>query len=357
MIPELTDPRWVPALRPPGSRGWQAGDLARVARELAARGVRRVELAQQDVMDGEGAPDEAALVAIVPSLRDNDLQVAVGSADLSTSPVFAEGALTSPHKGVRRHALAKVLRFADLSAAMGTETLLLHEPRGSGWGRDPFADVQRLREGVEAVSHYLMEQGFSLRLALLTGPGAHLRTAGEGMALATEVDSPSHSPRVVASGTDLSGAAWAWERQSLVGITFGQPSDDLQSFRLVDLLEHGSLTGQRKFPGDILPRPPVPDVPPEEYVAALDGVRRRYERLAQLSVELRADPGIVSAMAAAGVLESVDCTLHPGETPAQLSNASDTVAPLNLPDQQRLRALIAKGIADGPDASRNAGER
>nr|WP_255433568.1 TIM barrel protein [Tessaracoccus sp. MC1865] len=320
---------------------WSPAEIADVVHALAERGATSVVLSDDDLVGPDGEPADDALITVVPALRAAGVRVALAWPDVTTHPVFADGALCAAGKGVRRFALAKVLRFVDLAAALGAETFVLHESRGSGWGRDPFADAQRLREAVDAVTQYIYEQGFELRVAVVTGPGSLLLTAVEGLGFRAELNQPE-AVGIVSSGADLTGTAWAWGSTALTGVDLGRMNGDpLHQFRMIDLLERGSLAGQMPFAGHLVFRFPAPaQISPEQYVALASGAAARYGGLAQRVAQWHREPAVEEALSSAELTVSLDPTFHPGETPAQLTHATDTGQPEACSSTaQRLRQL------------------
>jgi xylose isomerase len=88
-------------------------------------------------------------------------------------PVFKDGALTSADARVRRYAVAKARRAADMGAQLGCSVFVM-------WGgregleveasRDPVEALAWYREGVEAVGRYIREQGYGMRIAMEPKP-------------------------------------------------------------------------------------------------------------------------------------------------------------------------------------------
>jgi xylose isomerase len=340
--------------------GWQArdpfGDATRPAldpvesvRRLAELGAYGVTFHDDDLVPfGTAAPERDRLIARFRAALDEcGLVVPMVTTNLFTHPVFKDGGFTSNDRGVRRHALRKVLRNIDLAAELGAQTFVFWGGREGAEvdvAKDVRAALDRYREGIDLLAGYVKEQGYGLRFAIEPKPNEPrgdilLPTVGHALAFIAELEhgdivgvNPEVGHEQMAGLNYTAGIAQALWAGKLFHIDLnGQNSikydQDLifghgnliNAFSTVDLLENGAPGGGPAYDG---PRhfdyKPLRTEDVDGVWASAAANMRTYLLLKERAAAFRADPEVADAFAAAGVAELSTPTLRPGETVADL---------------------------------------
>ena len=280
---------------------------------------------EQRIKAFKGALDETGLVA--PMLTTN----------LFTHPVFKDGAFTSNDRGIRRYALRKVMRNLDLAAELGASTYVFwggREGSETEAAKDVRSAFERMREGLDTLAQYTIDQGYDLRFAIEPKPNEPrgdilLPTLGHALAFIETLEhrdmvgvNPEVGHEQMANLNFAHGIAQALWQGKLFHIDlngqrgprfdqdliFGH-GDVLNAFYLVDLLESAGYDGPKHF--DYKP------LRTEDY----EGVWRSaaanmqtYLLLRERAAAFRADPEVAEALVAAKVGELATPTLGEGET-------------------------------------------
>jgi xylose isomerase len=339
--------------------GWTArdpfGDATREpldpnesVRRLAGLGAYGVTFHDDDLVP-PGSSDserEKVIERFEGTLAETGLKVPMVTTNLFTHPVFKDGGLTSNDRGVRRYALRKVMRNMDLAARLGAHTYVFwggREGSETEAGKDVRAALDRMREGIDLLAQYSIDQGYGLRFALEPKPNEPrgdilLPTLGHALAFISTLEhhemvgiNPEVGHEQMAGLNMVHGVAQALSMGKLFHIDLnGQngPKFDqdlvfghgnlLNAFFLVDLLEHGvdggpAYTGPRHF--DYKP------LRTEDYEGVWESARANmatYLLLKERAVAFRADPEVVSALEAAKYAQLSVPTLAPGESYADL---------------------------------------
>ncbi len=326
-----------PASRPPM-------DPVEATYKLADLGAAAVTFHDDDLVPDDHAR-EATLERFGKALADTGLEVEMVTTNLFGHPVFKEGALTANDRGVRRHAVAKVLRNIDLAAGLGARTFVLwggREGAEHGAGKNVRAALDRYAESLNLLCSYVKEQGYDMRFALEPKPNEPrgdilLPTIGHALALIAELDDPSMVGLNPETGHEemaglnfAQGVAQALWHDKLFHIDLnGQHGprfdQDLRfgagnlrgAFWTVDTLE-GSGTSNR-YDGFVHfdfkpPRAEAEDGVWESARACM----RNYLILRDKVRAFRADPDVAAALSAAQVDELDQPTLADGESLADL---------------------------------------
>ncbi|AEB46929.1 MULTISPECIES: xylose isomerase [Micromonospora] len=340
--------------------GWQGrdpfGHATRTAidpvesvHRLAELGAYGVTFHDDDLIPfgSDAATRDAQIARFRKALDETGLVVPMVTTDLFQQPVFKDGGFTSNDRDVRRFALRKVLRNVDLAAELGAKTFVMWGGReGAEYdvAKDVQAALERYREAVDLLCQYVIDRGYDLRFALEPKPNEPrgdilLPTVGHALAFISTLAHPERvglNPEVgheqmaglnFAHGIaqalwqgklfhiDLNGQRGVKYDQDLV---FGH-GDLLNSFALVDLLEHGGPAGAPAYEG-----PRHFDYKPSR-TEDLDGVwasaeanMRTYLLLKERAAAFRADPEVAEALAASKVAELGVPTLGEGEGYAEL---------------------------------------
>ena len=147
-------------------------ELVRLLGEVGAWGV--------NLHDNDLVPIDAT-----PGVRDqivrefkgacaaNGLCVPMTTVNLFTNPVFRDGAFTANDPNVRAFALQKTMRAMDLGAELGAQIFVLwggREGTETDACRRPEEAVKRLREAVNYLCEYSLDQNYGFRFALEAKP-------------------------------------------------------------------------------------------------------------------------------------------------------------------------------------------
>jgi xylose isomerase len=330
----------------PASRGLL--DPVEATYKLAELGAAAVTFHDDDLVPDDDQRD-ATLDRFGKALADTGLGVEMVTTNLFGHPVFKEGALTANNREVRRYALAKVLRNIDLAASLGARTFVLwggREGAEHGASKDVQAALDRYAESLNLLCAYVKEQGYDLRFALEPKPNEPrgdilLPTIGHALALISELDEPAMvglNPEVgheeMAGLNFAHGISQALWHDKLFHVDLnGQHGprfdQDLRfgagnlrgAFWTVDALLGAGAT--KAYDGYVH----FDFKPPR--AEAMDGVwesaracMRNYLVLRERVQAFRADPDVVSALAAAQVADLRTPTVADGESLGDLRAAS-----------------------------------
>src|SRR5215211_4157965 len=280
---------------------------------------------------------DSRIAAFRKAVKETGMVVPMITTNLFTHPVFKEGGLTANDRSVRRYAMRKVMRNLDLAAELGAQTYVFWGGREGSEvdaAKDVRAALDRMREGLDTLMQYCLDQGYDMRFALEPKPNEPrgdilLPTLGHALAFISTLEHADRvgvNPKVgheqmvnlnFAHGIaqalwqgklfhiDLNGQRGPKFDQDLI---FGH-GDILNAFALVDLLETAGYDGPKHF--DYKP------LRTEDY----DGVwrsaeanMRTYLLLRERSRAFRADPEVREALDAAQVPALATPTLGEGET-------------------------------------------
>ncbi|MBD8870413.1 xylose isomerase [Nocardioides donggukensis] len=326
---------------------------------LADLGAAAVTFHDDDLVPDE-AEREATLERFGKAVADTGLAVEMVTTNLFGDPVFKEGALTANDRGVRRHALAKVLRNIDLAAELGAETFVLwggREGAEHGAGKNVKAALDRYAEGLNLLCAYVKEQGYRMRFAIEPKPNEPrgdilLPTIGHAIAFINELE---HA--------DMVGVNPEVGHEEMAGLNFAQ---GITQAMWHGKLFHVDLNGQHgpRFDQDLRfgagnlrgafwtvdallgagtgaayegfvhfdfkpPRAEAEDGVWESARACM----RNYLILRKRALAFRADPEVATALAAAAVPELDVPTMAQGESLADLRSETHDL------DRLRLRSV------------------
>lgn len=123
--------------------------VAQIAR-VAEAGIIGIEFHETALMDATGMPDEAILAEVLAALAKHKVQPTNMNMNTWTNPKFKFGGVTHPDAGVRRDALAQILKGVELAQRIGCSSCNLW-PGSDGWDYHFEVDYgQRLRWYIEA---------------------------------------------------------------------------------------------------------------------------------------------------------------------------------------------------------------
>src|SRR2546421_136324 len=219
--------------------------------------------------------DNAIVREFARACAENGLVVPMATVSLFFHPVFRDGAFTANDPEVRAYALQKTMRAMDLGAELGAKIFVLWGGReGTETDACRRADeaVKRLREAVNFLCEYNIEQGYKYRFALESKPNEprgdiYMATTGHYLGFIPTLDHPEMvgvNPEVaheqMAGLNFLHAVAQAWEAGKLFHIDLndqapGRYDQDFRfgaanprsAFFLVKFLEDVGYDGPRHF--------------------------------------------------------------------------------------------------------------
>jgi len=255
-----------PAIRPV--------DIVAMLAEVGAWGVN---LHDNDLVpiDATRAERDTIVREFAKACKDNGIVVPMATVSLFFHPVFRDGAFTANDPEVRAFALQKTMRAMDLGAELGAKIFVLWGGR-EGVETDACrrADeaIKRLREAVNYLCEYNLDQGYEYKFALEAKPNEpradiYMATTGHYLGFIPTLDHPEMvgvNPEVaheqMAGLNFMHGVAQAWESGKLFHIDLndqmpGRYDQDLRfgsanlksAFWLVKFLEDVGYAGPRHF--------------------------------------------------------------------------------------------------------------
>ena len=336
--------------------GWQARDPfgdptrepldpVRTVHELAKLGAYGVTFHDDDLVQFQlnDADRRAGIDRFKVALAETGLKVPMMTTNLFTHPVFKDGGFTNNDRDIRRFALRKVMRNLDLAAEFGAKTYVLWGGReGSEYdgAKDVGGALDRYREGLDTLAHYVKDRNYGIRFAIEPKPNEPrgdilLPTIGHALAFINSLEhrdivglNPEVGHEQMAGLNFVHGIAQALWHGKLFhidlngqrGIKFDQDlvfghGDLLSAFFLVDLLEGSDYDGPRHF--DFKPSRTEDD---NGVWASAAANMRTYLLLKERAAAYRADPEVQAALEEARVGEIHAPTLGVGETYEGLLN-------------------------------------
>lgn len=209
------------------------------------------------------------------ALNDYGMVVPMATTNLFKHPIFKDGAFTAVDPGVRAFALQKTMRAIDLGVELGASTYVFwggREGVDTEASKDPVEAIKRMRDAINFLSNYAIDQGYNLRFALEPKPNeprtdTYFPTVGHMLAFIYTLDHPDMigvNPEVahehMANLNFVHGIAQALEAGKLFHIDLNDQkgqrydqdlrfgSENIKSmFFLVRLLESAGYTGPRHF--------------------------------------------------------------------------------------------------------------
>src|SRR5580658_1787057 len=249
-------------------------ELVRLLAEVGASGVC---LHDDDLVpiDASGAERDRIVREFNSACTLSGLCVPMTTVNLFTHPVFRDGAFTANDPAVRAYALQKTMRAMDLGAELRAKIFVLwggREGTETDACRRPDAAIKRLRDAVDFLCEYSLQQKYDFRLALEAKPNEprgdiYMPTTGAYLGfIATLAHSemvgvnPEVAHEAMAGLNFLHAVAQAWEAGKLFHIDLndqmpGRFDQDLRfgsanpkaAFWLVKFLEDVAYDGPRHF--------------------------------------------------------------------------------------------------------------
>jgi xylose isomerase len=244
---------------------------------LAEVGAWGVNLHDNDLVpiDAPAAERDRIVRDFKKACHDEGIVVPMATVNLFYDPVFRDGAFTANDPEVRAYALQKTMRAMDLGAELGAKIFVL-------WGgregvetdacRRTDEAIKRLREAVNYLCEYNLDQNYSFRFALEAKPNEpradiYMATTGHYLGFIPTLAHPEMvgvNPEVaheqMAGLNFMHAVAQAWEAGKLFHIDLndqmpGRYDQDLRfgsanlksAFWLVKFLEDVGYAGPRHF--------------------------------------------------------------------------------------------------------------
>ena len=249
-------------------------DAVRMLSEIGAYGVN---FHDNDLVPIDASPQQRD--QIVSEFRraceENKIAVPMATVNLFYDPVFRDGAFTANDKSVRDYALQKTMRAMDLGAECGAKIFVLwggREGVETDGCRRPDEAVKRLRDALNYLCEYSLDQSYGYKLALEAKPNEpradiYMPTTGAYLGLIATLDHPEMvgvNPEVAhehMAGLNMThSVAQAWEAGKLFHIDLndqipGRYDQDLRfgsanpkaAFWLVKFLEDVGYEAPRHF--------------------------------------------------------------------------------------------------------------
>jgi len=249
-------------------------DIVKLLAEVGAWGVN---LHDNDLVPIDATPAErdAIVKEFKKACKDNGIVVPMATVSLFYHPVFRDGAFTANDPSVRAYAVAKTMKAMDLGAELGAKIFVLwggREGTETDGCRRADVAVKRLREAIDYLCEYNIEQKYGFKFALEAKPNEpradiYMSTTGHYLGLIPTLAHPEMvgvNPEVahetMAGLNFMHGVAQAWEAGKLFHIDLndqapGRYDQDLRfgscnmksAFWLVKFLEDVGYAGSRHF--------------------------------------------------------------------------------------------------------------
>ena len=291
---------------------------------LAEVGAMGVNLHDNDLVPIDATPAERDQIVrtFKQACETAGLKVPMATVNLFFDPVFRDGAFTANDPGIRAYALQKTMQAMDIGAELGAKVFVL-------WGgregvetdacRRADEGIKRLREAVNYLCEYSIDQRYDYRFALEAKPNEpradiYFPTTGAYLAFIETLDhsdivgvNPEVAHEHMAGLNMTHSVAQAWEAGKLFHIDLndqipGRYDQDLRfgsanpraAFWLVKFLEDVGYDGSRHFDAHAYRT--------EDYEGVKDfarGCMRTYLILKDKAARWNADPEIKSLLAEA----------------------------------------------------------
>ena len=293
-----------------------------IVRLLAEVGAWGANFHDNDLVPIDATPPERDRIVgeFRRACEETGIVVPMATVNLFYDPVFRDGAFTSNDARVRAYALQKTMRAMDLGAECGAKIFVLwggREGTETDACRRPDEAIKRLREAVNYLCEYSLEQKYGYRFALEAKPNEpradiYMPTTGAYLHFITTLEHPEMvgvNPEVAHEhmpGLNMTHAvAQAWEAGKLFHIDLndqvpGGYDQDLRfgsanpkaAFGLVKFLEDVGYDGPRHFDSHAYRT--------EDYEGVRDfarGSMRTYLILKEKGARWNADPEIRALLA------------------------------------------------------------
>ena len=172
----------------------------RIVQKLSELGAWGVNLHDNDLVPFDATPAERDRIVrdFKQALNDYGMVVPEATTNLFFHPVFKDGAFTSVDPSVRAFALQKTMRAIDLGVELGASTYVFwggREGADTDASKNPIESVKRMRDAINFLCDYALDQGYNLRFALEPKPNeprsdTYFPTIGHMLAFIYTLDHP-----------------------------------------------------------------------------------------------------------------------------------------------------------------------
>ncbi len=244
---------------------------------LAEVGAYGVNFHDNDLVPIDATPAERDRIVaeFKKALADTGLVVPMATTNLFSDPAFKDGAFTANAPKVRAYALHKTMHAIDLGVELGAKIYVFwggREGIESDAAKNPVEGLKRMREALNFLCEYVLDQGYDLKFALEAKPNEprgdiYLPTTGHMLGFIATLDHPEMvgvNPEMahehMAGLNFMHGVAQAWDAGKLFHIdlndqNFCRYDQDFrfgshnwkQAFFLVKFLEDVGYDGPRHF--------------------------------------------------------------------------------------------------------------
>ena len=244
---------------------------------LADVGAYGVNLHDNDLVPIEAAPAERDQIVkdFKKALKDTGLVVPMATTNLFSDPAFKDGAFTANDPKVRAYGLQKTMNAIDLGVELGAKVYVFwggREGTETDAAKNPLDAIKRMREAINFLCEYVVDQGYKLKFALEAKPNEPRgdiipATTGHMLAFIETLDhpdmvgvNPEMAHEQMAGLNFLHNVAQAWDAGKLFHIdlndqNFARYDQDFrfgshnlkQAFFLVKFLEDVGYGGSRHF--------------------------------------------------------------------------------------------------------------
>ncbi len=289
---------------------------------LAEVGAYGVNFHDNDLVPIDATPAERDRIVadFKKALADTGLVVPMATTNLFSDPVFKDGAFTSNDPKVRAYALHKTMHAIDLGVELGAKLYVFwggREGIESDAAKNPVEGLKRMREALNFLCEYVLDQGYDLKFALEAKPNEprgdiYLPTTGHMLGFIATLDHPEMvgvNPEMahehMAGLNFMHGVAQAWEAGKLFHIdlndqNFCRYDQDFrfgshnwkQAFFLVKFLEDVGYDGPRHFDSHAYRTEDAEGV--KDFAR---GSMRSYLILKEKAAQFNADPEIQALLA------------------------------------------------------------
>jgi xylose isomerase len=249
-------------------------ELAGLLSEVGAWGVN---LHDNDLVPIDATPSERDKIVkdFKAACAAGGLVVPMATVNLFTAPVFRDGAFTANDPAVRAYAVQKTMRAMDLGAELGAKIFVLwggREGTETDACRNPEDAVKRLREALDYLCEYSIDQKYGYKFAMEAKPNEprgdiYMATTGNYLGLIPTLAhpelvgvNPEFAHETMAGLNFLHAVAQASEAGKLFHIdlndqVIGRYDQDFRfasanakgAFFLVKFLEESGYDGPRHF--------------------------------------------------------------------------------------------------------------
>lgn len=249
-------------------------DLVHLLAEVGAYGVN---FHDNDLVPIDATPAERDQIVrdFRQALDDTGLVVPMATTNLFGDPAFKDGAFTANDPKVRAYALQKTMNAIDLGVELGAKIYVFwggREGTETDASKDPCDGLKRMRDALNFLCDYAIDQGYDLKFALEAKPNEprgdlYLATTGAMLGFIPTLDHPDMvgvNPEVahehMAGLNFVHHVAQAWDAGKLFHIdlndqSFGRYDQDFRfgavnlksAFFLVKFLEDVGYDGSRHF--------------------------------------------------------------------------------------------------------------